>query len=49
MNYLNITLILIFRLGGPLDLLHRCILCAATKKLAEQISPLLTHVAFPDD
>ncbi|CAF1033472.1 unnamed protein product [Rotaria sordida] len=35
--------------GGPLNLLHRCILCTATKKLAEQISPLLTHVNFPDD
>ncbi len=35
--------------GGPLNLLHRCILCTATKKLAEQISPLLIHVSFPDD
>ena len=35
--------------GGPLNLLHRCILCTATKQLAEQISPLLTHVPFPDD
>jgi fructose-1,6-bisphosphatase/inositol monophosphatase family enzyme len=35
--------------GGPLNLLHRCILCTATKTLAEQISPLLTHVSFPDD
>jgi hypothetical protein len=35
--------------GVPLNLLHRCILCSATKKLAEQISPLLTHVNFPDD
>jgi hypothetical protein len=35
--------------GGPLNLLHRCILCSATKQLAEQISPLLTHVDFPDD
>ena len=36
-------------LGGPLNLLHRCILCSATKELAGQISPLLTHVNFPDD
>ena len=35
--------------GGPLNLLHRCILCTATKNLAEQISPLLTHVDFPHD
>ena len=35
--------------GGPLNLLHRCILCTATKQLAGQISPLLTHVSFPDD
>ena len=35
--------------GGPLNLLHRCILCTASKKLAEQISPLLTHVDFPHD
>lgn len=35
--------------GGPLNLLHRCILCTASKELAEQISPLLTHVDFPDD
>jgi myo-inositol-1(or 4)-monophosphatase len=35
--------------GGSLNLLHRCILCTATKNLAEQISPLLTHVSFPDD
>lgn len=35
--------------GGPLNLLHRCILCSATKQLAGQISPLLTHVVFPDD
>ncbi|UJR22081.1 hypothetical protein I4U23_025147 [Adineta vaga] len=30
--------------GGPLNLLHRCILCTATKELAQQISPLLTHM-----
>ncbi|CAM2727367.1 unnamed protein product [Rotaria socialis] len=35
--------------GGPLNLLHRCILCTASKELAGQISPLLTHVDFPDD
>ena len=35
--------------GGPVNLRHRCILAAATKQLAEQISPLLTHVDFPDD
>ncbi|CAF1390979.1 unnamed protein product [Adineta steineri] len=35
--------------GGPLNLLHRCILCTATKQLAGQISPLLTHVDFSDD
>ncbi|CAF1176246.1 unnamed protein product [Adineta ricciae] len=30
--------------GGPLNLLHRCILCTATKELAQQITPLLTHM-----
>jgi hypothetical protein len=36
-------------LGAPLNLVHRRILCAATKELAEQISPLLTHIDFPHD
>ena len=35
--------------GVPLNLVHRRILCAATKELAEQISPLLTHLDFPHD
>ncbi|CAF1053554.1 unnamed protein product [Adineta steineri] len=35
--------------GAPLNLVHRRILCAATKELAEQISPLLTHIDYPHD
>lgn len=35
--------------GGALNLVHRRVLCAATKELAEQISPLLTHIDFPHD
>ncbi len=46
--YLFIIYILIL-LGAPLNLVHRRILCAATKELAEQISPLLTHIDFPHD
>jgi hypothetical protein len=36
-------------LGTPLNLVHRRILCAATKELAEKISPLLTHIEYPHD
>ncbi|CAF1328161.1 unnamed protein product [Rotaria sordida] len=35
--------------GASLNLIHRRILCAATKELAEQISPLLTHIDYPHD
>ncbi len=35
--------------GAPLNLVNRRILCAASKELAEQISPLLTHIDFPHD
>lgn len=35
--------------GAPLNLVNRRVLCAATKELAEQISPLLTPIDFPHD
>ncbi|CAF0736898.1 unnamed protein product [Adineta ricciae] len=35
--------------GAPLNLSHRRMLCAATKELAEQISPLLTHIDYVSD
>jgi fructose-1,6-bisphosphatase/inositol monophosphatase family enzyme len=35
--------------GASLNLVHRRILCTASKELAEQISPLLTHIDFPHD
>ena len=35
--------------GAPLNLVNRRILCAASKELAEQISPLLTPVDYPHD
>jgi myo-inositol-1(or 4)-monophosphatase len=35
--------------GATLNLVHRRILCTASKELAEQISPLLTHIDFPHD
>jgi myo-inositol-1(or 4)-monophosphatase len=35
--------------GAALNLIHRRILCTASKELAEQISPLLTHIDFPHD
>ena len=40
---------LLFFSGGPLNLIHRRILCAGTKELAEQISPLLKHIDYPHD
>ncbi|CAF0844585.1 unnamed protein product [Didymodactylos carnosus] len=35
--------------GDPLDIMKRQILCTATKQLAMQLIPLLTHVDFPSD